>query len=322
MESFTTTIKHQLVRIPISSSCCQRALLSAMIHMNGRVHLSEKRLALRVATESPSLARYLFTLSKEIYQVVPMIFVQKRKRFYKKHRYELRWLEKVLVILEDLCIIDSSQRVPWQRIVGVADSLVAQICCRRAYLCGVFLAGGSIADPHCSSYHLEIVTSDHGYGQALQNLLVAMHFKPKKMRRKDDIVLYLKEAKQIGAFLACLGVRPALTIFENARIFKGIRNVANRLVNCETANLNKTVQTALRQIRCIQQIDQHLGWQQLPSSLREVAELRCQHPELSLGEIGQRLPSGKISKSAVNHRLRRIEKIANQWSGSGENRFI
>jgi cell division protein WhiA len=136
------------------------------------------------------------------------------------------------------------------------------------------------------------------------------HLHAKVIERKKGFVVYIKEGDKIGEFLNIIGAHPSLLEFENARIMKDMRNSVNRLVNCETANLNKTIQAAMRQIENIKRIDREIGLEQLPKKLREVAEARLKYPEANLAELGQLLPEGKISKSAINHRLRKLEEIA------------
>lgn len=129
-------------------------------------------------------------------------------------------------------------------------------------------------------------------------------------RTKKGFVVYLKEGDKIGEFLNIIGAHHTLFRFEDVRILKDMRNSVNRLVNCETANLNKTIQAAMRQVENIRLIDREIGLDQLPDRLREVAETRLSHPEISLTELGQMLPGRKVSKSAINHRLRKLEEIA------------
>jgi cell division protein WhiA len=132
----------------------------------------------------------------------------------------------------------------------------------------------------------------------------------KIIERKKGFVVYIKEGDKIGELLNIIGAHQSLLRFEDVRIMKDMRNSVNRLVNCETANLNKTIQAAMRQIGNIQLIDREIGLDNLPERLREIAEVRLQNPDITLTELGQILPGGKVSKSAVNHRLRKLDEIA------------
>jgi len=196
--------------------------------------------------------------------------------------------------------------------MGISPELLKHNCCKRAYLRGAFLAGGSVNNPDSASYHLEIVSTYHDHSEALCRLMNDFHLHAKMIERKKGYVVYIKEGDKIGEFLNIIGAHPSLLRFENVRIMKDMRNSVNRLVNCETANLNKTIQAAMRQIENIRLIDQEIGLNQLPDRLREVAEARLKYPEVNLAELGQLLPSGKVSKSAINHRLRKLDEIARQ----------
>jgi DNA-binding protein WhiA len=192
---------------------------------------------------------------------------------------------------------------------GVAAWVVRKRCCRRAYLRGAFLAAGAINDPNRGSYHMEIATQYEEQKVVLCQLLRRERFSPKTVNRKDDLVVYLKEGEQIVRFLNIIGAHTALLQFEEARVHKEMRNQVNRLVNAETANLNKTADAAVRQAEAIKQIKQKIGLAKLSPGLLRMAELRLNNPDSSLQELGE-LADPPLSKSAVNHRLRKLMQIA------------
>lgn len=204
-----------------------------------------------------------------------------------------------------------------KRISGIASELVKNECCRRAYLRGAFLAGGSVNNPDSGSYHLEIVSTYQDHSEDLCQLMNRYRLHAKWIERKKGFVVYIKEGDKIGEFLNIIGAHSTLFQFEDVRIMKDMRNSVNRLVNCETANLNKTIQAAMRQVENIRTIDREMGLDQLPERLREVAEARLRHPEVSLTELGQMLPR-KVSKSAINHRLRKLDQIAENLVSSSQ----
>ncbi|NLO96936.1 MAG: DNA-binding protein WhiA, partial [Peptococcaceae bacterium] len=173
---------------------------------------------------------------------------------------------------------------------------------------GAFLAGGSISNPE-GNYHLEITTNDLALAEDIVGLMNKFGLKAKISARKNFHVVYLKESDHIFEFLALIGAYQALFEFENIRILKDMRNQVNRIVNCETANLNKTVDAAVRLLENIRLIDRTIGLESLPDNLYQIARLRLDHPDFSLKELGEQL-NPKIGKSGVNHRLRRIEEIA------------
>jgi len=193
---------------------------------------------------------------------------------------------------------------------GIRASLVKRQCCLRAYLRGVFLGCGSVSNPE-TSYHLELVLSSEAYAQAMVNLLQRVGLQARINKRKQMQVVYLKEAEQIASLLRLIGAHGALLRLEDVRAMKDVRNQVNRLVNCDTANLEKAVSTGLRQVHTIQYIIAKAGSDHLPASLRQVAELRLEYPEASLKELGNLLDP-KLGKSGVNHRLRRLAEIAEQ----------
>ncbi|MBA4603276.1 DNA-binding protein WhiA [Thermoactinomyces mirandus] len=312
--SFTATIKKELTRLD-SESCCKKAELSALVRINGTVHIRKKSFMIDIVTENPSTARYIFSLVKNLYQVQPEVLVRKKVRLKKNNVYMIRLASNANRILEDLYIMKGNS---WERIEGIAPELIKRPCCKRAYLRGAFLASGSVNNPDSASYHLEIVSTYHDHSQSLCQLMNRFYLHAKVIERKKGFVVYIKEGDKIGEFLNIIGAHPSLLKFENVRIMKDMRNSVNRLVNCETANLNKTIQAAMRQIKNIQRIDQEIGLEHLPDRLREVAETRLKYPEANLAELGQLLPSGKVSKSAINHRLRKLEEIAKKFSADNE----
>lgn len=297
--------------------CCKRAELSALVRMNGILEIKHKQLMVELVTESPSTARHMFSLLRSLYQVQPEVLVRKKIRLKKNNVYSIRLHQNSAKILADLAIFELET---WQRILGISSSLIINSCCKRSYLRGAFLAGGSVNNPDSGSYHLEIMTTYHDHAEALQQLMEEYHLHPKMIERKKGYIVYMKEGDKIGEFLNIIGAHPSLLHFENVRIMKDMRNSVNRLVNCETANLNKTVQAAMRQKENIELLAEHHGLDNIPAKLREVAELRLKYPEVNFTELGELIPSGKISKSAVNHRMRKIDELAKQLRDKlGEN---
>lgn len=181
---------------------------------------------------------------------------------------------------------------------------------KRAYIRGAFLGGGSISNPE-KTYHLEFVTHNDVYAGDLSSLINEYGLNSKIIQRKNSFIVYIKEGEQIVNLLSIMGAYSALLKLENIRIMKDMRNNVNRLVNCETANLSKTVNASVRQTESIKLIQRRIGLNRLPENLREIAELRLNYPDESLKELGEMLKP-KVGKSGVNHRLRRIEKIAEE----------
>lgn len=306
MTSFSYSIKKELTQNNVDL-CCMRAQLSALVRMNGIIQLKKQQFLLEIPTENPATARYIFAHIKKLYSVQPEVYLRKKLRLKKNYVYLIRVSSRTQEILSDLCILKENT---FERITGISPDLIQKPCCKKAYLRGSFLAGGSVNDPDSGSYHLEIVSTYYDHSEAVFQLMNRFHLHAKMIERKKGYVVYIKEGDKIGEFLNIIGAHPSLLRFEDIRILKDMRNSVNRIVNCETANLNKTIQAAMRQVENIHLIEENLGLDQLPKHLREVAETRLQYPEANLSELGELLPSGKASKSAINHRLRKLEEIA------------
>ena len=283
--------------------------------MNGSLSFSNQQLSLDITTENAAIARRIYTLIKKIYPEIHIeLLVRKKMRLKKNNVYLVRISNKARHLLENLGIIGEG----FTFIREISPSIMKKKCCRRAYLRGAFLAGGSINHPETSSYHLEIYSVYDEHNRALCQLVNTFDLNAKMLERKKGFITYIKESEKITEFLNVIGAHQALLYFEDVRIMKDMRNSVNRLVNCETANLNKTVGAALRQVENIRLVDRELGLHKLPDKLREIAELRVQHQDVTLKELGEMVKSGKVSKSGVNHRLRKIDEIADRIrSGDG-----
>jgi DNA-binding protein WhiA len=177
-------------------------------------------------------------------------------------------------------------------------------CCRRGFVCGAFLAGGSITDPE-KRYHLELVTGHYGVNREMYTLLLELGFEPKELERKGNYIVYFKLSGAIEDFLTLIGAPVAAMRLMSAKIEKSMRNSVNRLVNCDTANVSKTVEAAQQQIEAIARLDASGGLGALPEKLRQAAALRIAHPELSLAQLGE-MSIPPVSKSCFNHRMRKI----------------
>ncbi|MBR0397450.1 MAG: DNA-binding protein WhiA [Eubacterium sp.] len=195
----------------------------------------------------------------------------------------------------------------------VEHAIVRKDCCRRAFLRGAFLVAGSISDPN-RSYHCEIVCGDEAAAQALEAVLADLQISARTARRKTHFIVYIKESSDLADIIGLMGARVALMEYENIRILKEMRENVNRKVNCETANINKTVSAAVRQIEDIRLIERTIGFRSLPKGLDEMARVRLQYPEATLQELGQKM-NPQVGKSGVNHRLRKLGKVADALRG-------
>lgn len=194
--------------------------------------------------------------------------------------------------------------------LSVNPMLVERNCCKKAFIRGAFLAMGSLTDPE-KGYHFEIVCNRKEQADMLTGLIRDFNISPKMIQRKKYYVVYLKDGSMIVDLLNVMGAHVSLMNMENVRILKDMRNFVNRRVNCETANLNKVVHAAVKQMEDIAYIEQVKGLKYLPEHLRAIAELRMEEPDTSLVELGKKL-NPPIGKSGVNHRLKKISEIAEE----------
>ncbi|WP_174728664.1 DNA-binding protein WhiA [Mesobacillus harenae] len=305
--SFASETKKELTNLEVKD-CCGKAELSALIRMNGALSFSNKKLIVDVQTENAAIARRIYILIKRNYPIQVELLVRKKMRLKKNNVYIVRLKESARNILEDLKILGTDFTIIHQ----ISEELVKKKCCKRSYLRGAFLAGGSVNNPETSSYHLEIFSLYQEHNDSLCELMNMFGLNSKALERKKGFITYLKEAEKITEYLNIIGAHNALLRFEDIRIVRDMRNSVNRLVNCETANLNKTIGAALRQVENIRYIQETIGLQILPDRLREIAELRVEYQDVTLKELGEMVSGSTISKSGINHRLRKIDEIADK----------
>lgn len=302
--SFAAQTKKELTMIE-ADTCCERAELSALIRMNGSVSVSSRKVVLDISTENAAIARRIYSLVKKHFEVHTELLVRKKMRLKKNNVYIVRIPTRVQEILSELRIVSEG----FVFNLGIDKEIIKKPCCKRSYLRGAFLAGGSVNNPEGSSYHLEISSMYEEHCAALVELANKFDLNARCIERKKGFVFYIKEGEKIIELLNIIGAHQALFKFEDVRIMRDMRNSVNRIVNCETANLNKTIGAAVRQIDNIKLLQKEVGLHNLPDKLREVAEIRLQHPDMNLKEVGEML-KGTVSKSGVNHRLRKIDELA------------
>ena len=282
--SFSAEVKEELAKHISPARHCQMAELSAMLHYAGQYGLMEDgTLTIGFQSENEAVLRKGFTLLKKAYNIDTVIGVKGQKK------------ADLLAIMGDLS--------------GPADtSLLKQACCRRAFIRGAFLSCGSISDP-TKGYHLEFVCNNRTQAEQLQEIIGQFDIEAKIVCRKKYFVVYVKEGAGIVELLNIMEAHVALMNLENLRILKEMRNSINRRVNCEAANIQKTVQASTRQVENINYLRDYYGFSRLPDNLREMAEVRLAYPEAALKELGEYL-SPPVGKSGVNHRLRKLSELA------------
>ncbi len=294
--SFSATVKNEMCRIEMQKECCQLFELKGI--MTAGVDLSARANSFKLVTESAAVSRKIYILCKSLFNLTPTIEIKKLKK-----------LKKHVIYVVGFDQFFASKEISSKLLFDEAYKK----CCKRAFLRGVFMSSGSIIEPD-RTYHLELSIHQEQNAINVNNLIQEFGLHSRIISRKGKNVIYLKEGQEIVDFLNITGAHKALLKLENVRIIKEMRNNVNRIVNCETANLEKTVNTAVRQVEKIQYIKETVGFEFLPESLRQIAELRSVHTEVSLKELGQML-SPPLGKSGTNHRLRKIEAIYDELKG-------
>lgn len=314
--SFSSTTKNELSRIPIIDHCCKLAELAGIIKMCGTIRIQKMgKLNLRLVTENAAIARRIFTILREMYDGDIEVVVRRNRQLKKNNNYLIIVNNSDISkkILIDVGFIDEDNINIFNPNYKIQEGIIHERCCKRSYIRGSFLGGGSISNPE-KTYHLEFVTNNEEHSEDLSDIINSFGLNSKIVNRKDNFIVYLKEGEQIADLLNIMGAHQALLKLENIRILKDVRNNINRIVNCETANLSKTINASMRQVEHIETIQRYMGLHKLPPNLREVAEIRLNNREATLKEIGMMLDP-PVGKSGVNHRFRKIEELAEELRG-------
>ncbi len=304
--SFAADVKKELTTLEVHREHA-KAELAALIRMNGSLSLANHQFVLNVQTENAAIARRIYTLLKDHFDVRSELLVRRKMKLKKNNVYIVRLKQETERVLTELDIMDGMMFHS-----HVSNEIMGNAQKMRSYLRGAFMASGSVNNPETSRYHLEIYSIYEEHNQDICDMLNYYDLNARTLERRNGYIAYLKGAEKIADFLTLIGATNSMLKFEDVRIVRDMRNSVNRLVNCETANMNKTIDAASKQIDNIHFIENHVGLQALPEKLQEIAELRLEHPEISLKELGEMIPSGAISKSGINHRIRKINEFADQ----------
>lgn len=316
--SFSSKVKCELSLHFGNGRHCNIAEIAAFVNICGQIAAFGDGFCLKIQTENFAVAKKCFTLLRNTFNINVDVSIRSNRKKRKTKVYtllmrEARQVEAVL-LATGVLLGEQGQRRLKKRIY---PPVVNSICCRRAYIRSAFLAAGSVNDPK-KNYHLEFVLADRETAGQLQGLINSFRLDAKVVERKEHFVVYLKEGEQIVDLLNVMEAPVALMDLENVRIVKEMRNDINRKVNCETANLNKVVGAAVKQLEDIAYIEETIGLSSLSEQLEEVARLRLKYPDTSLKELGSYL-AAPVGKSGVNHRLRKISNIAETLrEGKGE----
>lgn len=310
--SFSREVKEELSRTLPSARHCQLAELGAILSMCGIIRISlDDQVEIEVRTENSAVARKFYSLIVKCFRISPQVLVRSSKGNRKAHIYIqiIRADDEAQRILKATKLMRHDGEI--EEHLSLLDQLLIQrSCCKRAFMRGCFLATGSITEPE-KSYHFEIVCNNLGKANQLKELMNGFELDAKIVERKRYYVVYIKEGAKIVDALNVMEAHVSLMNLENVRILKDMRNSVNRRVNCETANINKTVSAAVRQVEDITYIRNKMGFGNLSEGLRQMAELRLREPDMPLKDLGQML-NPPVGKSGVNHRLRKLSNIADE----------
>lgn len=309
--SFASETRNELSRIQLDKKCCMLAEIAGFIRVCGSIGLAGGgKFRIVTTTENPAVARHFKMLVKQYFNVEATLEVGEGNTL-KKGKYYIMTIGPeqlseqilretgILMIREGMNFISD----------GIHSEIIRKKCCKKAYLRGLFLGSGTVTDPE-KEYHFEIVCATDILASDTIKMLGSFDgIKAKKAKRKKEYVVYIKNSEQIVDILAIMGATGKLFEYEDVRIKKGIRNQANRINNCDQANIDKAVAAAERHIANIKKIDKTIGIDSLPDKLKEVAEMRLKHPDVSLTELGE-LMNPPMKKSGINKRLMKIEEIA------------
>lgn len=299
--SFTVKVKEELLGLGTKS----KSELAAIMKMSGSLGIASQGLTLSITTENAKIARHIYELLLSFYQVKSDIRHHQKTNLRKNRVYTVFLDEKVEDILSDLHLADAFFGIQ----EGIDPLILSDDEASRAYLRGAFLSNGSMRDPESGKYQLEIVSVYLDHAQGLASLMQRFLLDAKTIERKKGAVTYLQRAEDIMDFLIVVGAMEAMAEFEAVKILRETRNDLNRANNAETANIARTVTASMKTINNIVKIMETSGLESLPIDLQEVAHLRVNHPDYSIQQLADSL-SKPLTKRGVNHRLRKINKIA------------
>ena len=295
--SFTSDVKNEVSKLKHERT---ETIAELSVILKNSATISE---TINISTENASVARYVFSAIKELYDISPKISVRNGYNYTKNYIYVLQITKKVTDIINDLCL---DVNVPKSYIID--DDLS-----KRAYLRGLFISCGSINDPKKSRYHLEFFVNNEEYANFIKELLNEYYLNSKVLKRETKYMIYVKEAEKIGDFLRMMNAINALFYFEDIRIYRDHKNMTNRLNNCEQANVDKIIATALNQVNDIKIIEEVGGLDLLSDKEQVAATYRLKYPEASLTELSEIISfetDTPITKSGLYHRFNKIKELA------------
>ncbi|MEA5019486.1 MAG: DNA-binding protein WhiA [Gordonibacter sp.] len=308
--SFTAEVKDELARVPPTCSHCDKATLAALVRIEGTLFFSgQGSYRIEIATDVPSVARLVIKMLHELYHLKTELTVR-RSVLHKTPNYliEVPSQPHLADALRNMGVLSGDGLE-----MGIAKDLVAKECCTAAYLRGAFLGSGFVSSPR-GDFHFEITVESEALAEGLVQLLERKGINARIMQRRSSYMVYLKSGAAILEFLAFAGAHQCALAMENERVIKSVRNDVNRMTNAEIANQAKSANASVDQIYAIRAVLEAHGMDNLPPALQDYIRLRVTYPEATLKELGERA-TPPLSKSAVYHRVRRIEQMAKETQG-------
>lgn len=307
--SFSKAVKHEVSQ-NVLFECCQRSQLSALILMSSKLVINNDGISLQFATENSYIAKRVWQLAKELFNVNLKLDVKIKQTFKQNKVYQVSILGDGLNVLKQLNIYDEQ--------IGLLETIkstdLKNECCERAFLAGAFMARGSVNSPATTNYHLEISSDSKAQSEFIQSLMNKLHLDAKTIMRRDAYVIYIKQAEKISDFLRAIGSSNGVMEFEQTRIERDFVNNFVRLDNCELANEVKVITAARKQLELIDSLEEKKLISSLSDKHIEVIELRKKYPDHSLNELTdayEEMYNKTITKSGLNHRFKRLEEILN-----------
>jgi len=308
--SFSSDAKNEVIQSLESGKKQKQSYILGMLCFGTKLVSTDGGIRLRFTTENPKIARKFYTVIKNDFSIKAKLTIHKTMKsiMYRVNIDDEKYIEELFFITG---LLKRGNTIKDFINFGISSSVTSNPACRKAFIKGAFLGGASVSDPQKGS-HIEFVTSHYRLSCEFKKLLEECDFSPKSVVRKSNYVIYFKNASEIGDMLITVDAYNSFMEYQNIKIMKDVRNNTNRKINCDNANLSKTVEASLVQVQAIEKL-QRLGvLEQLSPQLKEIARLRLEYRELNLQELGAML-SHPIGKSGVNHRLRKLIAEAEKY---------
>ncbi|WP_423363817.1 DNA-binding protein WhiA [Mycoplasma sp. P36-A1] len=320
--SFSRDVKIELCQNDLDESC-KKAFISAIIKLNSTLGINKSGVSVNISFENVTIIKYIYEILKQVYKIETQIIVSKKMKLNKGNVYTLKIVDKALMILDDLKLMDGFTFTD-----VIAKEYLKNEGCHKAYLAGSFVAAGSVNSPQNSNYHLEIQSNDKEHLLNLLKMIEQLNkgrypldINFKMTQRRKNYVLYLKSSREIVDFLNYIGATSSTFHYEDVRLQRDFINSLNRMNNMDVANEQKVQKAANQQIEMISNIEKTIGLDALEEKLRLIAKVRLENPDASLNELCEiynDITNENISKSGMNHRLRKIKEIASKINIRGD----